>query len=191
MTGARLKRRPDGRNKRVLIVQCDCGATKEVYPANLASGDTRSCGCLQRKRASDANTKHGGKSKSASTEKKRLLSIWRGMRSRCHNPNSSNFKWYGGKGIGIDWVDFESFYTWSINHGYTEGLEIDRINPSLNYSEHNCIWSTKGDNIARAHLNIDLNIKTQATLHAKETGSAFHQVVENALRVYLDGRKEV
>lgn len=27
--------------------KCDCGATSDVYPHNLASGITRSCGCLR------------------------------------------------------------------------------------------------------------------------------------------------
>jgi hypothetical protein len=34
------------------VVHCDCGTEKIVSARNLSSGNTRSCGCLQRKRAS-------------------------------------------------------------------------------------------------------------------------------------------
>lgn len=33
-------------------VRCDCGGEKIVAARNLSSGNTRSCGCLQRQRAS-------------------------------------------------------------------------------------------------------------------------------------------
>lgn len=189
--GERLKRRPDGRNRRVLEVLCSCGTSKDVYPSNLISGDTQSCGCLQRKLASNANKRHGAKSKNASTDQKRLISIWKGMRSRCYNHHASNFKWYGAKGIKIEWSDFNDFYTWAMNNGYTKGLELDRINPSLNYSESNCVWSTKGDNIARAHLKIDETIKEKVTTIAMQNGLKFSEIVEDALRLYLDGREGV
>lgn len=177
--------RPDGRNRRFIVVQCSCGFTKEVLPSNMSSGDTKSCGCFQKKRASIANTKHGAKSKYATTSQKRLLSIWRGMNSRCNNPNAKNYKWYGGKGVKIDWLSFEEFYTWATQNGYTEGLELDRINPAKNYSADNCMWCSKSDNIARAHLKIDDDIKMQATKLANVSKSSFSTIVEDALRLYL------
>lgn len=186
-----LRPRPDGRNRRLLVVQCSCGTIKTVLPSNLSSGDTKSCGCHQRKQASLANIKHGAKAKDATTDQKRLLSVWRGMKSRCTNPNARNYKWYGGKGIGIEWSDFESFYTWAVSHGYTEGLELDRIDPALNYSPTNCMWCSKSDNIARAHLKIDDTIKIKATALAQSSNVSFSSVIENALRVFLDAREEV
>lgn len=113
------------------------------------------------------------------------------MRSRCYNPNAHNYKWYGAKGVQVEWTTFESFYTWALSHGYTEGLELDRIDPSQNYSSANCMWCSKGDNIARAHLKIDDNIKIKVTSFANVTGRSFSSVVEDALRFYLDARREV
>lgn len=37
--------RPDGKNGRAVLVQCDCGTQKILYPYVLLSGNTRSCGC--------------------------------------------------------------------------------------------------------------------------------------------------
>lgn len=191
VTGDVLRQRPDGRNRRMIVVQCVCGTTKEVLPSNLGSGDTKSCGCLQKVNASKANKKHGAKSKDATTDQQSLMTVWRGMRNRCYNPNARNYKWYGEKGVQIDWTSFEDFYTWSINHGYTKGLELDRINPNLNYSPDNCMWCSKSDNIARAHLKIDETIKNQVTELANINGTSFSQIVENALRSYLNASREV
>jgi hypothetical protein len=158
---------------------------------NLASGDTRSCGCLQKKKASTANMVHGAKSKNASSTQKRLLSVWRGMRSRCYNKNASNFKWYGEKGIQVEWSGFPEFYAWALEHGYTEGLEIDRVDPTKNYSSANCMWCSKSDNIARAHLKIDNSIKIKATAMAQSANVSFSSIIESALRDFLDARGEV
>lgn len=189
--GELLRKRPDGRNRRVLVVKCSCGVTKEVLPYNLSSGDTKSCGCLHKKKASAANTKHGAKSKKATPIQKRLLTIWRGMRSRCYNPNSKNYKWYGGKGVEIEWASFAEFYTWALKQGYTEGLEIDRIDPLKNYSPENCMWCSKSDNIARAHLKIDESIKIKVTELAKINNVSFSSLVETALSDFLHAGKGV
>lgn len=71
--------------------------------------------------------------------------VWYGMKERCNNPNSSNYKWYGGRGISIckEWnEDFYSFYTWAINNGWEEGLELDRVDNSKDYCPENCKWIT-------------------------------------------------
>ena len=175
----------------MLDVICACGSRKTVLPSNVAKGDTRSCGCLHRKRAFEANVVHGARSKKATSIEKRLLSVWRGMNQRCRNPNARNYKWYGGKGVRIEWASFAEFYEWAVTHGYKDGLELDRVDPSLNYSETNCIWSTKSDNLTRAHLDIDKALLVESTLYAKENNLTLSAVIEEALGLLLDGRKGV
>lgn len=40
--------RPDGQKGRAVLVRCDCGTEKVLYPHALRSGNTRSCGCWRR-----------------------------------------------------------------------------------------------------------------------------------------------
>ena len=69
-----------------------------------------------------------------------LYVMWCGMNERCNNPNAGNYKWYGGKGIGIceEWRDFLTFYRWALANGWKKGLSLDRINGLKNYSPENC-----------------------------------------------------
>ncbi len=73
----------------------------------------------------------------------RIYNIWRSMRQRCNNPNTINYKDYGGQGITVcdEWNNsFEAFYEWAMVNGYEEHLTIDRIETSKNYCPENCRW---------------------------------------------------
>lgn len=75
----------------------------------------------------------------------RLYKIWLGIKTRCYNSKTEGFKWYGNLGVTMcdEWrTNFESFYDWSMSHGYSENLTIDRINSTGNYEPNNCRWVT-------------------------------------------------
>ena len=79
----------------------------------------------------------------------KIYQLWINIRKRCYNPDTINYKWYGGKGIGVcdQWIqDFMSFYNWSINNGWQEGLTIDRIDSNKNYSPENCRFISMSEN---------------------------------------------
>lgn len=93
--------------------------------------------------------------------RKRLKSIYKGMKMRCYNKNSVNYKYYGGKGIRIcdEWLnDFESFYRWSIDNGYKENLTIDRLDGNKNYEPSNCKWSTKEEQSYNRSMSVKLTL---------------------------------
>lgn len=91
----------------------------------------------------------------------RIYNIWRAMRQRCSNPNCINYMRYGGKGVMVcnEWNDFETFYEWSMQNGYSDDLTIDRIDNDKGYEPSNCRWVTiiQQANNKRANRRITMN----------------------------------
>lgn len=88
------------------------------------------------------------------------------MNSRCYRKNCIAYKNYGARGITIceEWKsNFDNFYNWAINNGYSENLSIDRIDNNKGYSPENCRWTTKKvqANNQRSNCLITYNGKTQ------------------------------
>ena len=78
------------------------------------------------------------------------------MKSRCLNPNAPNYCNYGGKGITIvnEWIDnFVNFQTWSLEHGYSDSLTLDRRDNRKGYSPENCRWVTNKEQCRNRKTN--------------------------------------
>lgn len=62
------------------------------------------------------------------------------MKSRCRNKNNENYKNYGGRGISVcdEWMEYTVFRKWCMDHGYRQGLTVDRIDNDKGYSPDNC-----------------------------------------------------
>ena len=90
-----------------------------------------------------------GYSRSTDPIKKSLYTRWGGLKTRCTNPNTNCSKYYKDKNVSVcdEWLNsFEAFMTWSLENGYSKGLQIDRINGDLGYSPDNCRWVTSMKN---------------------------------------------
>lgn len=126
----------------IFLCRCDCGNLIEIINSNIIRGNTKSCGCLMKDRASEANLKHGD-------ARSRLYGIWCGMKSRCLKSNDSAYKYYGGRDIVIcpEWKNnYLIFKAWALANGYADNLGIDRINNNGNYEPSNCQWITQSEN---------------------------------------------
>lgn len=121
--------------------RCDCGGTYAGMAQSVKCGDVKGCRQCGRKRQFARLYTHG-------QSYTRLHKIWIGMRMRCHNPNASGYKHYGGRGISIcqDWDDFAVFAAWADKNGYAENLEIDRIDVDGDYGAANCRWVNRQTN---------------------------------------------
>ena len=135
---AKDKIRKNGKHEVMWECLCDCGNTKIVSRDSLRSSAIRSCGCLRKENTKNMRSKHG-------LRNTQIYRTWANIKTRCYNPNKDTFNYYGGRNVEMcqDWKeDFINFYNWSMEHGYKEGLTIDRINPSGNYEPNNCRWVT-------------------------------------------------
>ena len=125
---------------------CRCGCDKQVeklvYAESLKNKQSTSCGCNSSALISEKSKTHG-------MSKTKIYHVWNQMKQRCTNKNINGYENYGGRGIKVceDWLNsFEVFEQWCKENGWTQGLQIDRIDNNGNYEPSNCQFVTIYEN---------------------------------------------
>jgi hypothetical protein len=139
------------------LCRCDCGNTKEIRIDALTSQKTKSCGCLQSewRETGKANRLHG---KTNTT----TYRAWKGIKSRCLNPRSKDFKHYGGRGITMCKFWQKSFVNFYNDMGECKNnMTIERIDNNKGYDKTNCKWThfSKQNSNKRTNIFVKYNNK--------------------------------
>jgi hypothetical protein len=167
------------------LCRCNCGNEREILAGHLKSGDSRSCGCLQRELVSLRLFRHGHRRirKDGRGQSTTYLS-WNAMRERCYNRNYHAYARYGGRGISVCDRWLGSFEDFLADMGERPpGKTIDRRDNDGNYEPENCFWATKAEQARNKRSNRWITFQGEARCLA-EWAELFN-VRYNTLRMRL------
>ena len=133
-------------DKKFVLCRCECGTEKKVNKGNVRAGLSKSCGCLNREKASqnirksfEKNTKH----RMCGTPEYRA---WMAMKSRCTDPTHDSWDDYGGRDIKVceRWLGENGFAEFYADLGPRPSRlhSLDRRDNDGGYNPNNCHWAT-------------------------------------------------
>lgn len=152
----------NGKATAVWICQCDCGNIVEAGSSDLNSGKTKSCGCMR-----IANNKSRAMVHNEIDQK--LYYVYQEMKARCNRKTNCSYRFYGARGIKVcdEWnvkKGFPLFREWALSSGYKEGLTLDRIDNSGDYSPDNCRWITPLEQAHNTRRNVFAEYKGETKI---------------------------
>ncbi len=120
---------------------CKCGTKGFVTESySVRNGLTTSCGCRQ---SLGWHRSHGETVGGIWTPEYRA---WVNMNTRCHNPNATRYKDWGGRGISVfpPWREDYSAFLAYVGRRPSPDHSIDRFpNPDGNYEPGNVRWTDR------------------------------------------------
>lgn len=90
----------------------------------------------------------------------RTYGTWMCMRTRCNNPNASDFHRYGGAGVTVCDAWNSSFLAFLQDMGERpENMTLDRVDGTKGYYKGNCQWATPSEQLRNTRVNRRLEYK--------------------------------
>lgn len=144
-----LDKEKSSSQKKYWICECECGNIKSIQGGKLKNGTIKACGCMQ-----------GGIPK-YKIQNPKLYKKWNHMKSRCFNTKDISYKNYGLRGIKVcsEWLDYDNFAKWSLENGFNESLELDRIDTNKGYNPSNCRYVTRLENSRNKRKSLRFDYK--------------------------------
>lgn len=157
-----------GNGSTVWNCKCECGNIVQVTLLRLQRYPQPFC--------SDECPFKPVKTKPQRESQTHLYKVWGEIKRRCYIKTCNVFHHYGGKCIGMgSWrKDFSAFKEWALASGYEEGLSIDRLDNSKDYSPANCKW------VPRSHQARN----TSRTVKVERNGESFTNMKEMIEKYY-------
>ena len=143
----------DKHKKATWRCRCECGGEIVCNTGALMSGNTQSCGCLNRNVSGARFRTHGG---SKSPE----YNNWMAMKARCYNSENQDYALYGGRGITVcdRWRNsFENFLSDMGPRPFSRAT-VERKNTNGNYEPGNCVWASQKSQTRNMRTNHLLTI---------------------------------
>lgn len=130
--------------------RCDCGTERSVPEAALIKLESNSCGCYKAEKIA-AEGVAGGKKFSIHGESGLYSRVtpeyrnWRAMKTRCLNPKSDSYSYYGAKGIKIcaRWEKDYTAFLEDMGRRPSPSHSIERLDVNGDYGPDNCVWADK------------------------------------------------
>jgi hypothetical protein len=132
--------------------KCECGKYLKPDCQSVRSGNSLSCGCLNRELSAERARHRATHRMSKSPEYR----SWQAMRDRCYRKSHKFYYRYGGRGIRVcqQWRNsFESFLT-DMGPKPSPKHSIDRHpDKNGNYEPGNCRWATTRQQLRNTIVN--------------------------------------
>lgn len=141
---------------------CDCGKEVVKHSHYLFSDvfHHKSCGCWHMELVNETCKTHG-------MARTPTYKTWCEIKHRCYNPNCSQYKNYGARGIKMCDRWFYSYENFLEDMGERpKGMSIDRIDVNGDYEPSNCRWAdlkTQCNN-RRNNIYIEYNGETKTLM---------------------------
>lgn len=150
---------------------CECGRIKISSVNNIVYGKSISCGCVQKLATSMSRKKHG-------MSRHPLYVCWQRIHFKCKDPEHSDYRWYGLRGIKVDyrWETFEQFLK-DVESTWKKGLSLDRIDVNGEYGPNNFRWATQSQQMRNTTKTIYL-----------QTPDGYMSLMDAADKYGIDGK---